>query len=187
MIELKEIKQDTALVYVAQHLFPDLNPEKEGLEGAVEKWINFRGFMNEAFLLKGNQYNYRGKYLELFKVQPRWWVGLYDNNKIVGVEYFTFRGNKMFSGFLYADTEEYAKEIVNRLYEQAKVTLPKLHICESVHISTNDDFSIQFREDTGYRAWGWIDDKDVKGNDCRISFLKKLVNEWEEEKKNDKT
>ena len=25
-----------------------------------------------------------------------------------------------------------------------------------------------------YRAWAWIDEKDVRGNDCRVSFLKKL-------------
>ena len=187
MIKLKEIKQDTALIYVAQHLFPDLDPVKEGLDGAVERWINFRGFMKEGYILRGNQTDYRGKYLEGFFVQPKWWVGLYDNDKIVGVEYFTFRDRRMFSGFLHADTEEYAKEIVNRLYEQAKRTLPRLNLCESVHITASDDYSMQFREDTGYRAWAWIDDKDVKGNDCRISFLKKWVNEWEEEKKNDKT
>ena len=181
MIELKEIEQDTALIYVAQHLFPDLDSREEGLKGAIEKWLNFRGFMKEGYILKGNQHDYKGKYLEGFYLNPKWWVGLYDNNKLVGVEYFTFRGTRMFSGFLYADTEEYAKEIVNRLYEQAKLTLPKLHLCESVHITASDRYPIQFREDTGYRAWAWIDDKDVNGNDCRISFLKKVVAEFEEQ------
>ena len=186
MIELKEITQDTALIYVAQHLFPDLDSREEGLKGAIEKWLNFRGFMKEGYILKGNQHDYKGKYLEGFYLNPKWWVGLYDNNKIVGVEYFTFRDRRMFSGFLFADTEEYAKEIVNRLYEQAKKTLPKLKLCESVHITASDDYSMQFREDTGYRAWAWIDDKDVKGNDCRISFLKKVVEEWEEQKEDGK-
>ena len=26
----------------------------------------------------------------------------------------------------------------------------------------------------------WLDEKDVRGKDCRISFMKKVVSEWEE-------
>ena len=43
-----------------------------------------------------------------------------------------------------------------------------------------DDYDISFREEVGYRAWSWIDEKDVRGNDCRVSFLKKVRSEWEE-------
>ena len=46
----------------------------------------------------------------------------------------------------------------------------------------NDDntYDISYREETGYRAWAWLDEKTVQGGDCRISFMKKVRSEWEE-------
>ena len=137
--------------------------------------------MQDGFILKGNEKNYKGKYLEPFYINPKWWAGIFDGDKIVGTEYFTFRGSRMFSGFLFADSIEIAKELSTQLYEQAKVSLPRLDIVESLHLTNVDEYDLSFREEVGYRAWSWIDEKDVRGNDCRISFLKKVREEWEEQ------
>ena len=90
----------------------------------------------------------------------------------------------MFSGFLFADSREIAQELITQLYELSKVTLPKLDVVESIHFTNVDEYDISYREETGYRAWAWLDEKDVRGNDCRVSFLKKVRSEWEE-KNND--
>ena len=42
----------------------------------------------------------------------------------------------------------------------SKITLPKLDLVESLHFTNVDDYDISFREDLGYRAWSWIDEKD---------------------------
>ena len=178
-LKIKEIRQHVGLEYIAAKKFPDL-PEQEAIDGTIELWKNFRGFMKEFFVLRGNENDYKGKYLEGYYKNPRWWVGLYDGDKIVGTEYFTFRGNRMFSGFLFADSREIAQELITQLYELSKVTLPKLDIIESIHFTNVDEYDLSYREETGYRAWAWLDEKDVRGNDCRVSFLKKVRSEWEE-------
>ena len=182
-LKIKEIRQHVGLEYIAAKKFPDL-PEQEAVDGTIELWKNFRGVMKEFFVLRGNENDYKGKYLEGYYKNPRWWVGLYDGNKIVGTEYFTYRGNRMFSGFLFADSREIAQELITQLYELSKVTLPKLDVVESLHFTNVDEYDISYREETGYRAWAWLDEKDVKGKDCRVSFLKKVRSEWEE-KNND--
>ena len=178
-LKIKEIRQHVGLEYIAAKKFPDL-PEQEAIDGTIELWKNFRGFMKEFFVLRGNENDYKGKYLEAYYKNPRWWVGLYDGDKIVGTEYFTFRGSRMFSGFLFADSREIAQELITQLYELSKVTLPKLDTIESIHFTNVDEYDLSFREETGYRAWAWLDEKDVKGNPCRVSFLKKVREEWEE-------
>ena len=178
-LKIKEVRQHIGLEYIAAKKFPDL-PEQEAVDGAIELWKNFRGVMKEFFVLRGNENDYKGKYLEGYYKNPRWWVGLYDGDKIVGTEYFTFRGNRMFSGFLFADSREIAQELITQLYELSKVTLPKLDVVESLHFTNVDEYDISYREETGYRAWAWLDEKDVRGKDCRVSFLKKVRSEWEE-------
>ena len=182
-LKIKEIRQHVGLEYIAAKKFPDL-PEQEAIDGTIELWKNFRGFMKEFFVLRGNENDYKGKYLEGFYKNPRWWAGLYDGDKIVGTEYFTYRGDRMFSGFLFADSREIAQELITQLYELSKVTLPKLDVIESIHFTNVDEYDLSYREETGYRAWAWLDEKDVRGNDCRVSFLKKVRSEWEE-KNND--
>ena len=179
-LKVKEIRQHEALYYIAAHRFPDLQ-EKKAVEGTIELWKNYRTLMQDGFILKGNEKNYQVKYLEPFYINPKWWAGIFDGDKIVGTEYFTFRGSRMFSGFLFADSIEIAKELSTQLYEQAKVSLPRLDIVESLHLTNVDEYDLSFREGVGYRAWSWIDEKDVRGNDCRISFLKKVREEWEEQ------
>jgi len=90
----------------------------------------------------------------------------------------------MFSGFLFADSVEIAKELSTQLYEKAKVTLnDKLNLVESLHFTNVDEYDISFREEVGYRAWSWIDERDkIRDADVRISFLKKVREEWEEQK-----
>ena len=184
-LKVKEIKQLEALTYISKHKFPNLE-KIPALEGTTELWKNYREFMKDGFVLRGNEKDYRGKYLEAYHKNPKWWVGIYDGNKIVGTEYFTFRTTRMFSGFLFADSREIAQELITQLYEKAIETVPKLDIIESLHFTNVDEYDISYREETGYRAWSWIDDKDVKGNDCRISFLKKVRSEWEEQKEDGK-
>ena len=180
-LKVKEIKQSTALTYIAKHKFSDL-PEQEAVDGTVELWKNFRGFMKDNFWLKGNEKDYKGAYLEPFFVEPKWWAGIYDNKELLGVEYFTFRGNKMFSGFLHADSREIAQELNTQLYQAGIKTLDgKLDILECLHFTNVDEYDISYREELGYRAWSWIDEKDVRGNDCRVSFMKKVRSEWEEQ------
>ena len=179
-LKVKEIRQHVGLEYIAAKKFPDL-PEQEAIDGTIELWKNFRGFMKEFFVLRGNENDYKGKYLEGFYKNPRWWAGIYDGDKIVGTEYFTYRGDRMFSGFLFADSREIAQELITQLYELSKVTLPKLDIIESIHFTNVDEYDLSYREETGYRAWAWLDEKDVRGNDCRVSFLKKVRSEWEEQ------
>ena len=179
-LKIKEIRQSVGLEYVAAKKFPDLNPE-EALEGTIELWKNFRGFMKDGFHLRGNEKDYRGPYLEAFYKNPRWWVGIYDGNKIVGTEYFTFRQTRMFSGFLFSDSREIGQELITQLYELAKVTVPRLTIAECLHFSNLDEYDISYREETGYRAWAWLDEKTVQGGDCRVSFMKKVRSEWEEQ------
>ena len=178
-LKIKEIRQHVGLEYIAAKKFPDL-PEQEAIDGTIELWKNFRGFMKEFFVLRGNEKDYKGKYLESYYKNPRWWAGLYDGDKIVGTEYFTYRGDRMFSGFLFADSREIAQELITQLYELSKVTLPKLDVIESIHFTNVDEYDLSYREETGYRAWAWLDEKDVRGNDCRVSFLKKVRSEWEE-------
>ena len=178
-LKVKEIRQHVGLEYIAAKKFPDL-PEQEAIDGTIELWKNFRGFMKEFFVLRGNENDYKGKYLEGFYKNPRWWAGIYDGDKIVGTEYFTYRGDRMFSGFLFADSREIAQELITQLYELSKVTLPKLDVIESIHFTNVDEYDLSYREETGYRAWAWLDEKDVRGKDCRISFMKKVVSEWEE-------
>ena len=178
-LKIKEIRQHVGLEYIAAKKFPDL-PEQEAIDGTIELWKNFRGFMKEFFVLRGNEKDYKGKYLESYYKNPRWWAGLYDGDKIVGTEYFTFRGKRMFSGFLFADSREIAQELVTQLYELSKVTLPKLDTIESLHFTNVDEYDLSFREESGYRAWAWLDEKDPKGNAVRVSFLKKVREEWEE-------
>ena len=79
--------------------------------------------MKEFFVLRGNENDYKGKYLESYYKNLRWWAGLYDGDKIVGTEYFTYRDKRMFSGFLFADSREIAQELITQLYELSKVTL----------------------------------------------------------------
>jgi hypothetical protein len=181
-LKVKEIKQHQALTYIADKKYPDLN-EDERVEGIVELWKNYRALMQDNFWLRGNENDYKGAYLEKFYKNPKWWVGIYDGDKIVGTEYFTFRGLRMFSGFLFADSVEIAKELGTQLYEQAKITHPKLDIVESLHITNVDEYDISFREDIGYRAWSWIDETDKirELQNVRISFLKKIRSEWEEQ------
>jgi gamma-glutamylcyclotransferase (GGCT)/AIG2-like uncharacterized protein YtfP len=179
-LKVKEIRQHVGLEYIAAKKFPDL-PEQEAIDGTIELWKNFRGFMKEFFVLRGNENDYKGKYLEGFYKNPRWWAGIYDGDKIVGTEYFTYRGDRMFSGFLFADSREIAQELITQLYELSKVTLPKLDVIESIHFTNVDEYDLSYREETGYRAWAWLDEKDVRGNDCRVSFLKKVRSEWEEQ------
>ena len=159
-LKIKEVRQHIGLEYIAAKKFPDL-PEQEAVDGAIELWKNFRGVMKEFFVLRGNENDFKGKYLEGYYKNPRWWVGLYDGDKIVGTEYFTFRGNRMFSGFLFADSREIAQELITQLYELSKVTLPKLDVVESLHFTNVDEYDISYREETGYRAWAWLDEKDV--------------------------
>ena len=184
-LKVKEIKQDVALYYIAAKKFPDLD-EEEGVEGAIELWKNYRLFMQDNFHLKGNENDYIGQYLQQYYINPKWWAGIYEGDKIVGAEYFTIRGTRMFSGFLFADSVEIAKELSTQLYEQAKITLPKLDTVESLHFTNVDEYDISFREEVGYRAWSWIDEKDKirELQDVRISFMKKVREEWEE-KNND--
>ena len=137
--------------------------------------------MKEGFVLKGNERNYRGRYLEGFYKNPKWWIGIFDGNKIVGTEYFTFRMTRMFSGFLFADSREIGQELITELYKKAVDTVPKLDVVESLHFSNLDEYDLSYREETGYRAWAWLDETDVRGNDCRVSFLKKVRSEWEEQ------
>ena len=183
-LKVKEIRQHEALTYIANHKFSDLS-EKGRTDGIVELWKNYRLFMKDAFHLRGNEKDYTGKYLEVFYVQPRWWAGIYDGSKIVGAEYFTFRKTRMFSGFLFADSREIAQELSTQLYELGKRTLnDKLDIAESLHFTNVDEYDIGFREEVGYRAWSWIDEKDkIRNKDCRISFLKKVRSEWEDSEK----
>ena len=162
-LKIKEIRQHVGLEYIAAKKFPDL-PEKEAVDGTIELWKNFRGVMKEFFVLRGNENDYKGKYLEGYYKNPRWWAGLYDGNKI--------------------DSREIAQELITQLYELSKVTLPKLDVVESLHFTNVDEYDISYREETGYRAWAWLDEKDVRGKDCRVSFLKKVRSEWEE-KNND--
>ena len=181
-LKVKEIKQGIALTYISERKFFDL-PKQEAIDGIVELWKNYRSLMQDNFWLKGNEKDYKGAYLEGYYKNPRWWVGIYDGDKIVGTEYFTFRGLRMFSGFLFADSVEIAKELSTQLYEQAKITLPKLDIVESLHFTNVDEYDISYREDIGYRAWSWIDEKDKIRDmqDVRISFMKKVRSEWEEQ------
>ena len=179
-LKVKEIKQSTALTYIAKHKFSDL-PEQEAIDGTVELWKNFRGFMKDNFWLKGNEKDYKGAYLEPFFVEPKWWAGIYDNKELLGVEYFTFRGTKMFSGFLHANSREIAQELITQLYDLAKITVPELNLIESLHFTNVDEYDISFREETGYRAWAWLDEKDVRGDESRVSFMKKVISEWEEQ------
>ena len=178
-LKIKEIRQHVGLEYIAAKKFPDL-PEQEAIDGTIELWKNFRGFMKEFFVLGGNEKDYKGKYLESYYKNPRWWAGLYDGDKIVGTEYFTFRDKRMFSGFLFADSREVAQELITQLYEKAKKTVPELDVIESLHFTNVDEYDISYREETGYRAWAWLDEKTVQGGDCRISFMKKVRSEWEE-------
>ena len=178
-LKIKEIEQADALFYIAAHKFPDLEHE-ESVQGAIEHFKNFRMFMREYFILRGNEKDFKGKYLEGFFKNPKWWVGIYDGNKLVGTEYFTFRDKRMFSGFLFADSREIAQELITQLYEKAKKTVPELDVIESLHFTNVDEYDISYREETGYRAWAWLDEKDVRGKDSRISFMKKVVSEWEE-------
>ena len=182
-LKVKEIKQSTALTYIAKHKFSNL-PEKEAIDGTVELWKNYRAFMQDNFHLRGNEKDYRGKYLEPFYKNPKWWVGIYSGSNIVGTEYFTLRNRRMFSGFLFADSVEIAKELSTQLYELAMVTLKgELDIIESLHFTNVDEYDLSFREEVGYRAWSWIDERDkIRNKDCRISFLKKIREEWEEQK-----
>jgi len=182
-LKVKEIKQSTALTYIAKHKFSNL-PEKEAIDGTVELWKNYRAFMQDNFHLRGNEKDYRGKYLEPFYKNPKWWVGIYSGSNIVGTEYFTLRNRRMFSGFLFADSVEIAKELSTQLYELAMVTLKgELDIIESLHFTNVDEYDLSFREEVGYRAWSWIDERDkIRDKDCRISFLKKVREEWEEQK-----
>ena len=181
-LKVKEIKQADALLYIAAKKYPDLTRD-EAVDGAIELWKNYRLFMQDGFHLKGNEKDYKGKYLEQYYINPKWWVGIYDGDKIVGAEYFTIRDTRMFSGFLFADSVEIAKELSTQLYEKAKITLPKLDIVESLHFTNVDEYDITYREDVGYRAWSWIDEKDKIRDmqDVRISFLKKVRSEWEEQ------
>ena len=179
-LKVKEIKQLEALTYVAKHKFPDLE-KTPALVGTTELWKNYREFMKSGFVLRGNEKDYRGKYLETFVVQPKWWAGIFDNKELVGVEYFSFRGNKMFSGFLFSDSREIAQELITQLYKLAIETVPKLDIVETLHFSNLDEYDISYREETGYRAWAWLDEKTVQGGDCRVSFMKKVRSEWEEQ------
>ena len=181
-LKVKEIKQSTALTYIAKHKFSNL-PEKEAIDGTVELWKNYRAFMQDNFHLRGNEKDYRGKYLEPFYKNPKWWVGIYSGSNIVGTEYFTLRNRRMFSGFLFADSVEIAKELSTQLYELAMVTLKgELDIIESLHFTNVDEYDLSFREEVGYRAWSWIDERDkIRDKDCRISFLKKVKAEWEEQ------
>ena len=173
-LKIKEIRQHVGLEYIAAKKFPDL-PEREAVDGTIELWKNFRGVMKEFFVLRGNENDYKGKYLEGYYKNPRWWAGIYDGNKIVGTEYFTYRGNRMFSGFLFADSREIAQELHTQLYEAGIKTLNgKLEIAESLHFTNVDEYDLSFREEVGYRAWSWLDEKDPRGNDVRISFLKKV-------------
>ena len=178
-LKIKEIEQADALFYVAAHKFPDLEHE-ESVQGAIEHFKNFRMFMREYFILRGNEKDFKGKYLEGFFKNPKWWVGIYDGNKLVGTEYFTFRDKRMFSGFLFADSREIAQELITQLYEKAKKTVPELDVIECLHFTNVDEYDISYREETGYRAWAWLDEKTVQGGDCRISFMKKVRSEWEE-------
>jgi len=179
-LKVKEIKQDVALYYIAAKKFPDLDQD-EAVDGAIELWKNYRAFMQDNFLLKGNERDYMGKYLEQYYKNPKWWAGIYEGDKIVGTEYFTFRGKRMFSGFLFTDSKEIAQELSTQLYELAKITLPKLDTVESLHFTNVDEYDISFREEVGYRAWAWLDEKTVQGGDCRVSFMKKVRSEWEEQ------
>ena len=181
-LKVKEIRQHEALTYIKNHKFPNLS-EEEGNNGIIELWKNYRLFMQDNFHLKGNENDYKGQYLQSFYINPKWWVGIYEGDKIVGTEYFTIRGTRMFSGFLFADSVEIAKELSTQLYEQAKITLPKLDIVESLHFTNVDEYDISYREDVGYRAWSWIDEKDKIRDmqDVRISFMKKVRSEWEEQ------
>ena len=182
-LKVKEIRQHEALTYIAAHKFPDLT-EQESLLGTVELWKNYRLFMQDGFVLRGNEKDYKGKYLEPFYKNPKWWVGIYSGSNIVGTEYFTLRNRRMFSGFLFADSVEIAKELSTQLYELAMVTLKgELDIIESLHFTNVDEYDLSFREEVGYRAWSWIDERDkIRDKDCRISFLKKVREEWEEQK-----
>ena len=69
-LKVKEIKQSTALTYIAKHKFSNL-PEKESIDGTVELWKNYRAFMQDNFHLRGNEKDYRGKYLEPFYKNPK--------------------------------------------------------------------------------------------------------------------
>ena len=88
----------------------------------------------------------------------------------------------MFSGFLHANSREIAQELITQLYEAGVKTLDgKLTILECLHFTNVDEYDISYREELGYRAWSWIDEgKDVRGNDYRVSFMKKVRSEWEE-------
>ena len=182
-LKVKEIRQSVALTYIAAHKFPNLE-EQEAIDGTVELWKNYRAFMQDGFHLRGNEKDYRGKYLEQYYINPKWWAGIYDENKIVGTEYFTLRNRRMFSGFLFADSVEIAKELNTQLYELAMITLKgELDIIESLHFTNVDEYDISFREELGYRAWSWIDERDkIRDADVRVSFLKKVREEWEEQK-----
>ena len=179
-LKVKEIRQSEALTYIKNHKFPNLS-EEEGNNGIIELWKNYRLFMQDGFHLRGNEKDYRGKYLEQYYKNPKWWAGIYDENKIVGTEYFTLRNRRMFSGFLFADSREIAQELITGLYKLAIETVPKLNIVESLHFSNLDEYDISYREETGYRAWAWLDEKTVQGDDCRASFMKKVRSEWEEQ------
>ena len=182
-LKVKEIRQSEALTYIKNHKFPNLS-EEEGNNGIIELWKNYRLFMQDGFHLRGNEKDYRGKYLEQYYKNPKWWAGIYDENKIVGTEYFTLRNRRMFSGFLFADSVEIAKELNTQLYELAMITLKgELDIIESLHFTNVDEYDISFREELGYRAWSWIDERDkIRDADVRVSFLKKDREEWEEQK-----
>ena len=182
-LKVKEIRQSEALTYIKNHKFPNLS-EEEGNNGIIELWKNYRLFMQDGFHLRGNEKDYRGKYLEQYYKNPKWWAGIYDENKIVGTEYFTLRNRRMFSGFLFADSVEIAKELNTQLYELAMITLKgELDIIESLHFTNVDEYDISFREEVGYRAWSWIDERDkIRDADVRVSFLKKVREEWEEQK-----
>jgi len=182
-LKVKEIRQSEALTYIKNHKFPNLS-EEEGNNGIIELWKNYRLFMQDGFHLRGNEKDYRGKYLEQYYKNPKWWAGIYDENKIVGTEYFTLRNRRMFSGFLFADSVEIAKELNTQLYELAMITLKgELDIIESLHFTNVDEYDLSFREEVGYRAWSWIDERDkIRDADVRISFLKKVREEWEEQK-----
>ena len=182
-LKVKEIRQSEALTYIKNHKFPNLS-EEEGNNGIIELWKNYRLFMQDGFHLRGNEKDYRGKYLEQYYKNPKWWAGIYDENKIVGTEYFTLRNRRMFSGFLFADSVEIAKELNTQLYELAMITLKgELDIIESLHFTNVDEYDLSFREELGYRAWSWIDERDkIRDADVRVSFLKKVREEWEEQK-----
>ena len=182
-LKVKEIRQSEALTYIKNHKFPNLS-EEEGNNGIIELWKNYRLFMQDGFHLRGNEKDYRGKYLEQYYKNPKWWAGIYDENKIVGTEYFTLRNRRMFSGFLFADSVEIAKELNTQLYELAMITLKgELDIIESLHFTNVDEYDLSFREEVGYRAWSWIDERDkIRDADVRVSFLKKVREEWEEQK-----